>query len=65
MVTGEVEAMHFLLNISKIVPYIYPIFLSQKFLFTYIILIKSGLTPCEWVFSDMSNKCIKDDSILK
>ena len=30
------------LNLS----YIYPIFLSKKILYSYIILVKSGLTPC-------------------
>jgi len=42
MATREVEAIYFLLNITLI----HPIFSLNKNLFSYIIFVKSGLTPC-------------------
>ena len=43
MTIGEVEAMFakYTLNL----PYIYPIFSFKKILYSYIIFVKSGLTP--------------------
>ena len=46
MATGEVEAMYFLLNYTLNLSYIYLIFSSQKIVFSYLILVISGLTPC-------------------
>jgi hypothetical protein len=45
MDTGEVEAMNFLLNI----PYFYPILSLKKIVFSYIVFVKSSLTPCSYV----------------
>ena len=47
MVTREVDAMYFLLNITLIYPI--PVF-SLKKTFSYIIFVKSGLTPCTIFF---------------
>ena len=35
----------FLAKCTLNLPYIYPVFSSQKFLFSYIIFVRSGLTP--------------------
>jgi hypothetical protein len=43
MATGEVEAMYFLLNYTLNLSYIYLIFSSQKIVFSYLILVISGL----------------------
>jgi hypothetical protein len=46
MATEEVEVMYFLPSYTSNLSYIYPIFSSKKILYSYIIFVKSGLTPC-------------------
>ena len=48
MATEEVEVMYFLLSYTSNLSYIYPIFSSKKILYSYIIFVKSGLTP--WIY---------------
>lgn len=38
----------FLANYTLILSYIYPIFSFLKILYSYIIFVRSGLTPCNW-----------------
>jgi hypothetical protein len=45
MATGEVEAVYFWLSYTLNLSYIYPIFSSQKILYSYIMFVKSGWTP--------------------
>ena len=45
MATREVEAMYFLQNITLI----YPVFSLIKILFSFIIFVKSGLTPLHYL----------------
>jgi hypothetical protein len=54
MATREVEAMYFLLNITLI----YPIFSLKQIVFSYIIFVKSGLTPCTKGLSPSYSDCI-------
>ena len=46
MATGEAEAMYFLVNYTLNLSYIYPIFSCKKILYSDIIFVRSGLTPC-------------------
>jgi hypothetical protein len=52
MATEEVEVMYFLLSYTSNLSYIYPIFSSKKILYSYIIFVKSGLTPCHQIKTD-------------